>query len=67
LVDKVADTELDEFILLSFYDKDKDYESPRNASDCHEKSAIPGNLDKPSIEMHHCMSILRMGVLCSFI
>ncbi len=45
LADKIADTELDEHMLLSFYDKDNDYESPRNASDCHENSPIPGYVD----------------------
>ena len=42
---KVVDTELDEHMSLSFYDKDKGYESPRYASDCHENSAIPGYVD----------------------
>ncbi len=45
LADKEADAELDEHMLLSFYDKDKNYESPRNASDCHENSPIPGYVD----------------------
>ncbi len=45
LADEVAAKELQDFMLLSFYDRDKDYESPRNASDCHENSPIPGYVD----------------------
>lgn len=47
IAEKVAEKELgeDNFMLLSFYDKDNDYESPRNASECHANSAIPGYVD----------------------
>jgi len=45
LANQIADSELEDYMLLSFYDRDKDYESPRNASDCHENSPIPGYVD----------------------
>ena len=40
-----ADERLGEHMLLSWYDRDRDYESPRNASECHEDSAVPGYVD----------------------
>ena len=31
--------------LLSWYDKDRDFESPQHTSECHADSAIPGYVD----------------------
>ena len=34
-----------EFMLLAWYDRDRDFESPQHASECHVDSAIPGYID----------------------
>jgi len=34
-----------DYMLLSWYDKDRDFESPQHASECHLDSAIPGYVD----------------------
>ena len=34
-----------EFMLLSWYDLDRDFESPQHSSECHQDSAIPGYVD----------------------
>ena len=44
-----ADTEarhqLGEYMLLSWYDRDRNFESPQHSSECHEASAVPGYVD----------------------
>jgi hypothetical protein len=44
-----ADTEasrlLGEHMLLSWYDRDRDFESPQHSSECHAASAVPGYVD----------------------
>ena len=42
-----ADRRLGEmqYMLLSWYDRDRDFESPQGASECHANSAIPGYVD----------------------
>jgi hypothetical protein len=46
---RVADTEagarLGDPMLLSSYDRDRDFESPQHASECHADSAVPGYVD----------------------
>lgn len=32
-------------MLLSWYDRDRDFESPQHTSECHLASAIPGYVD----------------------
>lgn len=32
-------------MLVSWYDRDRDFESPQHASECHLDSAIPGYVD----------------------
>jgi hypothetical protein len=32
-------------MLLAWYDRDRDFESPQHASECHVNSAIPGYID----------------------
>lgn len=32
-------------MLLSWYDRDRDFESPQHASECHAQSAVPGYVD----------------------
>ncbi|HHJ35752.1 MAG TPA: hypothetical protein ENJ87_08290 [Gammaproteobacteria bacterium] len=34
-----------ESMLLAWYDRDRDFESPQHASECHVNSAIPGYID----------------------
>lgn len=36
---------LGEYMLLSWYDRDRDYESPQHSSECHQDSAVPGYVD----------------------
>ena len=40
-----AEEILGENMLLAWYDRDRDFESPQHASECHENSAIPGYID----------------------
>ncbi len=32
-------------MMLSWYDRDRDFESPQHASECHLDSAVPGYVD----------------------
>ena len=41
----IAAERLGDFMLLSWYDRDRDFESPQHASECHADSAIPGYVD----------------------
>jgi len=45
IADKPAKKHLGEAMLLSWYDEDRDFESPQHASECHLDSAIPGYVD----------------------
>ena len=45
LANRVADEKLGEHMLLSWYDRDRDFESPQHASECHVDSAVPGYVD----------------------
>jgi hypothetical protein len=36
---------LGEYMLLSWYDGDRDFESPQHSSECHLDSAVPGYVD----------------------
>ena len=40
-----AEKWLGESMLLSWYDRDRDFESPQHASECHQDSAVPGYVD----------------------
>lgn len=46
---KLANTEaekrLGEYMLISWYDRDRDFESPQHSSECHQGSAVPGYVD----------------------
>ena len=46
---RVADAEatarLGGYMLLSWYDRDRDFESPQHAGECHAGSATPGYVD----------------------
>jgi len=36
---------LGEAMLLSWYDRDRDFEAPQHVSECHQDSAVPGYVD----------------------
>lgn len=40
-----AQQQLGDTMLLSWYDRDRDFESPQHSSECHQNSAIPGYVD----------------------
>ncbi|MCU7834788.1 MAG: AF1514 family protein [gamma proteobacterium symbiont of Taylorina sp.] len=42
---QIAEEKLEDYMLLSWYDRDRDFESPQHSSECHENSAIPGYVD----------------------
>lgn len=35
----------DDWMRLSWYDRDRDFESPQHSSECHADSAVPGYVD----------------------
>ena len=45
IANKVADTKLGEHMLLSWYDRDRDFEAPQHSSECHVQGAVPGYVD----------------------
>jgi len=45
LADIEAEKRLGEYMLVSWYDRDRDFESPQHSSECHQGSAIPGYVD----------------------
>ncbi len=40
-----AGRRLGECMLLSWYDRDRDFEAPQHVSECHADSAVPGYVD----------------------
>ncbi len=55
LADKTAQAHLGEPMLLSWYDRDRDFESPQHASECHADSATPGYVD---YGIHHGATLM---------
>jgi hypothetical protein len=45
IANAAADERLGQHMLLSWYDRDRDFESPQHASECHQDSAVPGYVD----------------------
>ena len=45
LANEEAGQRLGEYMLLSWYDRDRDFESPQHSSECHLDSAVPGYVD----------------------
>jgi hypothetical protein len=41
----IARHELTEPMLLSWYDRDRDFEAPQHVSECHADAAVPGYVD----------------------
>ncbi len=40
-----AEDRIGQYMLVSWYDRDRDFESPQHASECHQDSAVPGYVD----------------------
>jgi hypothetical protein len=45
LAKAAAQARLGEYMLLSWYDRDRDFEAPQHVSECHQASAVPGYVD----------------------
>jgi hypothetical protein len=45
VADAEAGNHLGDFMLLSWYDRDRDFEAPQHVSECHSDSAVPGYVD----------------------
>lgn len=45
IADRVAHEKFEDYMLLSWYDRDRDFESPQHASECHANSPLPGYVD----------------------
>jgi hypothetical protein len=50
LANTIAAEKLAEYMLLAWYDRDRGFESPQHASECHQSSAVPGYVD---YGLHH--------------
>jgi hypothetical protein len=55
LANAEAESRLGEYMLLSWYDRDRDFESPQHASECHRDSAVPGYVD---YGIHHGATLM---------
>ncbi|HHJ16811.1 MAG TPA: hypothetical protein ENJ80_08960 [Gammaproteobacteria bacterium] len=40
-----AEKRIGQHMLIAWYDRDRDFESPQHASECHQDSAVPGYVD----------------------
>ncbi|MCW8889654.1 MAG: AF1514 family protein [Sedimenticola sp.] len=45
IANQEAERLIGQHMLLSWYDRDRDFESPQHASECHANSAIPSYVD----------------------
>ncbi len=45
LANQAAEAALGAVMLLSWYDRDRDFEAPQHASECHANGALPGYVD----------------------
>jgi len=45
MANEEAERRVGDNMLLAWYDRDRDFESPQHASECHVNSAIPGYID----------------------
>lgn len=45
IADGEAERQLGDYMLISWYDRDRDFESPQHSSECHAASAVPGYVD----------------------
>jgi hypothetical protein len=45
LAEAAAKARLHDYMLLSWYDRDRDFEAPQHVSECHQGGAVPGYVD----------------------
>lgn len=45
LATQTAEEAIGDNMLISWYDRDRDFESPQHSSECHQDSAVPGYVD----------------------
>jgi hypothetical protein len=45
LAQATAQARLGDCMLLSWYDRDRDFEAPQHVSECHQVGAVPGYVD----------------------
>ena len=45
IANRLADEKLEQHMLRSWYDRDRVFESPQHASECHAFSVVPGYVD----------------------
>ena len=45
IAQREAAARLETPMLLSWYDRDRDFEAPQHAGECHQASAVPGYVD----------------------
>jgi hypothetical protein len=50
-----AGLSLSDPMLLSWYDRDRDFEAPQHVSECHQDSAVPGYVD---YGIHHGATLM---------
>jgi hypothetical protein len=50
-----AGARLNDHMLLSWYDRDRDFEAPQHVSECHQDSAVPGYVD---YGIHHGATLM---------
>ena len=55
LANAEAAARLKEHMLLSWYDRDRDFEAPQHVSECHQDSAVPGYVD---YGIHHGATLM---------
>ena len=55
LANREAERRLGENMLLSWYDRDRDFESPQHAGECHLDSVTPGYVD---YGVHHGATLM---------
>ncbi|MBI3777981.1 MAG: AF1514 family protein [Gammaproteobacteria bacterium] len=55
LANATAAAHLNDPMLLSWYDRDRDFEAPQHVSECHQTSAVPGYVD---YGIHHGATLM---------
>ncbi len=45
IANRIADQRLGDHMLLSWYDRDRDFSSPQHVDECHANSPVPGYVD----------------------
>lgn len=45
LASDTAQASIGDNMLISWYDRDRDFESPQHSSECHQDNAVPGYVD----------------------